>query len=237
VYELSRRALTGAIALICLAVAAPAAAQTADDGKPLFDSRASQPVRPQAPEDPAAIRARDRLSARLGRQGVVQIDGRTGTPRFVGRLDGFLTATSGEDPDRIALDYVRTQRGVFGLSDADLDSLRLVRRYSDRAGTTYLTWAQTWRGLAAFDNGLKAAVAADGRLIAVSGSPLPDLSARTGAPAIGASAALATALGDAGRRGLAPRATPTASRRSAAAMTPGSCCSPTGRATCTWRGG
>jgi extracellular elastinolytic metalloproteinase len=204
---LSRRAPLWALALISLLAAAPAGAQSAGGDKPLFDSRTSDPVRPEAPEDPAAIRARDRLSARLGRHGVLDIDARTGTPRFVGRLDGYLTGPSGADPGQVALDYVRSQPGVFGLSDADVDGLRLVRRYG-AGGTTYLAWAQTWRGLTAFDNGLQAAVSADGRLINVSGSPLPDLGARSNRPRLSAGGALAEALDDAGRRGLAPRATP-----------------------------
>lgn len=177
-----------------------AAAQSHDPGKPLFDSRTREPGRAEAPEDPGAIRARDRLSAQLGRQGVLDVDARTGTPRMVAKLDGFLTGLSGDDPPRIALDYVRAQRGVFSLSDADLDGLRLVRRYRDDAGTTHLEWAQTWRGLAAFDNGLQAAVAADGRLINVSGSPLPGLEARSNEPGLSAGQALAKLLG-----GLAPR--------------------------------
>ena len=198
-----------AATLIAASIAAPASAgaQTADGGRPLFDSRSREPARPEAPDDAAAIRARERLSARLGRQGVVDIDDRTGTPRFVGRLDGYLTGPSGADPEQVVLDYVRAQRGLFGLGEGDLAALRLARRYSDANGTTYLSWAQTWRGLTAFDNGLDAAVSADGRLIKVAGSPLPDLGARSSQPGIGAGAALAEALDDAGARGLAPRAT------------------------------
>jgi hypothetical protein len=190
-----------------IAAPAPAGAQTADGGKPLFDSRDGAPVRVEAPDDAAAIRARERLSARLGRQGVVDIDERTGTPRFVGRLDGYLTGPSTADPEQVVLDYVRGQRAVFGVADGDLAALRLTRRYSDASGITYLSWAQTWRGLSAFDNGLAAVVAADGRLISVAGSPLPDLGARSNEPGIGAGGALAEALDDAGTRGLAPRAT------------------------------
>ena len=198
--SLSRRALAAALALFVLLPAA-AAAQTAAPERPPFDSRTREPVAPAAPDDPAAIRAADRLSARLGRQGVVDVDARTGTPRMVARLDGSLTGASESDPERIVIDYVRAQRGVFALSDDDLAGLRLVRRYTDDAGTTHLEWAQTWHGITAFDNGLQAAVAADGRLINVSGSPLPDLATRSAEPKLTAGQALARALGG----GLAPR--------------------------------
>src|SRR5215213_6477095 len=102
----TRRALGWAFASFMLLVAAPASAQTADEGKPDFDSREHRPIRAAAPESAGAIRARDRLSARLGRQGVVDVDPRTGTPRFVGRLDGFLTGPSATDPAEIVLAYV-----------------------------------------------------------------------------------------------------------------------------------
>ena len=83
-----------------------------------------------------------------------------------------------------------------------------MRRYSDGGGVTYLVWAQTARGLTAFGGGLHAAVAADGRLLTVSGSPVPGLAAAPAPPRLSAGAALAVALGDAGRRGAAPRAQP-----------------------------
>ena len=204
----SRRALAWALAVISLLAAGPAAAQTAGPGKPDFDSRSGQPVRPAAPTDPAGIAARDRLNSQLGRQGILDVDDRTGTPRMIARLDGFLTGPSDDDPAAIVLEYVRAQRGVFGLTEEDLDALRLVKRYTDTDGITHLLWAQTWRGIAAWDNDLRAAVTADGRLINVGGSPVPDLATRTDDPELNASQALSAALGDVGRRGLAPRATP-----------------------------
>ena len=203
----TRRALLWASASLTLLVAAPAAAQTADQGKPDFDSRERVATRPAGPESPAGVRARDRLSARLGRQGVLDVDAHTGTPRFVGRLDGFLTGPSQADPAQIVLDYVRSQRAVFGLSEDDLAALRLTQRRTDQQGTTYLIWAQTWRGLTAWDNELRAAVAADGRLVNVGGSPVPGLSTRTAQPSLPPAQALAKALADVDARGLSPRAT------------------------------
>ena len=109
------------------------------------------PTSPRArkrPSDPAAIRARP-TGCRHGsaRQGVLDIDARTGTPRMVRRLDGFLTGPSGADPERVVLDYVRAQRAVFGLSDDDLAALRARAALHRPAGTTHLLWAQTWRGI------------------------------------------------------------------------------------------
>ena len=198
-----------ALALASMLLAVPASsAQIATEGKPTFDSRERSPVQPAAPESAAAIRARDQLGARLGRQGVVSVDPRTGTPRFVGKLDGALTGVSKSDPERIVLDYVRAERGVFGLSDEDIADLRLVRRYRDARGTTHLLWAQTWRGLIAWDNDLRAAVAADGRLINVGGSPAPGIASRSAVPSLSPSQALSEALDDVGGPRVAPEAMP-----------------------------
>ena len=191
-----------------LLAAAPAGAQTSEPGKRDFDARAGAPARPATPSDAGALAARDRLNAQLGRQGVLDIDPRTGTPRWIGKLDGFLTGPSGDDPADVVLTYVRAQRGVFGLSEEDITALRLVKRYTDVDGITHLIWAQTWRGISAWDNELRASVAANGSLINVGGSTVPGLASRTPKPELDASQALSEALGDVGRRGLAPRPTP-----------------------------
>jgi hypothetical protein len=203
-----RRALGWALAIASLATATPAQAQAEDPGKPDLDVRERTRLRPVVPASAAALRARDRLNARLGRQGVFELDPRTGTPRIVARLDGFLTGPSGADPAQVALGYVRAHRDAFGLSEADIAAFRPSGRYTDTRGITHLTWAQAWRGIDAWQNGLRASVTADGRLINVGGSPVPGLATRTAAPGLTASEALGEALGDAGRRGLAPRATP-----------------------------
>ena len=203
-----RRALGWALAVASLSAATPAQAQVDTPGKAPFDSREDDSARPAVPTDAAALQARNRLSAQLGREGVLDLDERTGTPRLVARLDGFLTGPSGDDPAQVALGYVRDHEDVFGLSAGDLAALRLARRYTDGSGITHLTWAQTWHGIEAWDNDLHASVTADGRLVNVGGSPVPGLGTRTAAPELTASQALGEALGDAGRRGLAPRASP-----------------------------
>ncbi|WP_426566319.1 M36 family metallopeptidase [Angustibacter sp. McL0619] len=117
------------------------------------------------------------LKASLGAQGLVDVDGLTGTPRQVARVDGFLTAPSSAKASDIALGYVRGKSEVFRLSSTDLANLRLSRDYVDIAGTHHLTWVQTSGGLDLYGNGLKANVAKDGRLISVLGSPVPGLAA------------------------------------------------------------
>jgi extracellular elastinolytic metalloproteinase len=117
------------------------------------------------------------LRASLGRQAIFDIDGLTGTPRQVARLDGFLTGPSGKPAKTIALKYVRAHLAAFGLTTADLASFRLQRDYIDIAGLHHLSWLQFAGGVPLFGNGLKANVAPDGRLISVLGSPVAQLAA------------------------------------------------------------
>ena len=154
-------------------------------------------------EPPAAVTG---LRRSLGVQGVVSIDPLTGTPRMVGRLDGFLTSPSRRRPEAIALRYVSAHPGVFGLDRADLATLRLRNVYTDIAGTRHLSWVQYAGGVPVFGNGLKANVAKDGRLVSVTGSPVRDLPAVSATPAISARSARATAIRDVEGRVTSPSA-------------------------------
>ncbi|PZS25601.1 MAG: hypothetical protein DLM59_19915 [Pseudonocardiales bacterium] len=108
----------------------------------------------------------------LGDQAVVDIDGLTGTPRQVARLDGFLTGPSTGRAADIAMGYVRQHVTAFGMSPADLSTLQPSRDYVDVAGIHHVSFAQRIGGLLVFGNGVKANVTRDGRLISVQGSPV-----------------------------------------------------------------
>ena len=170
------RALVSVASL--LALAAPAAADTPERGD--FDARA------RGQERAAGAALRDRL----GRFGLVTGEPRTGTPRAVAKLDGFLTGRSAASAADVALGYVRDREGVFGLDRGDLDTLRLAR--STRAdGVEHLTWEQRYRGIPSADTQLQAAVSASGRLLSVTGAPAPDLAVASIEPAVSAERAYA----------------------------------------------
>jgi extracellular elastinolytic metalloproteinase len=139
-----------------------------------------------------------KLGHQLGLQGAISIDPLTGTPRMVGRLDGFLTGPSAAPASAVALGYVSGHPKVFKLSPRSMAGLRLVRNYVDVAGTHHLGWAQTLHGIPLFGNGLQASVARDGRLINVTGSPVSDLGDVSGSPSLSAAGALAAARADVG---------------------------------------
>jgi extracellular elastinolytic metalloproteinase len=142
--------------------------------------------------------ARRALAARLGTQGVITSDPVTGTIRYVGRLDGFLTGASARPAAVVALGYVREHLTAFGLSRADLRTLSLRRDYVDIDGTHHLSWAQVADGLTVFGNGLKANVAKDGRLINVSGSPVHGLRPNRTDARLTSARAIGAARADAG---------------------------------------
>ncbi|MEN3361355.1 MAG: extracellular elastinolytic metalloproteinase, partial [Mycobacteriales bacterium] len=150
--------------------------------------RARQALRDRAAAAAARPAAKD-LRRSLGNQAVLDMDGVTGTPRQVARLDGFLTGPHRGTPVDIALRYVSQHLVAFGLSQADLATLHLRQDYTDIAGIHHLSFVQTVDGTEVFGNGLKAHVTRDGALISVQGSPV----AGAAAPAVNSRAAVRTA--------------------------------------------
>lgn len=195
-----------AIALLIsgLVVAAPGAAQQQKPlsrapiarikGDGFLDSRAVSAVGVSR----QVADARLALAQGLGSQGVVDADPTTGTLRFVGRLDGFLTGLSAKPAEAVAMDYVRANLAAFGLSRSDLRTFYLRSDYVDIIGTHHLSWVQRIGGVQAFPNGLKANVTREGRLINVSGSPAAGLSAPATSARLDATAAIAAARSAAG---------------------------------------
>ncbi len=117
---------------------------------------------------PATRKLRDSL----GDQALLDMDGTTGTPRLVARLDGFLTGTSRGSASSVTLGYVKAHQAALGLTDRDLQTFHLRRDYVDVSGIHHLSWTQRIGGVEVFGNGLQAAVTGDGRLLSLGGSPV-----------------------------------------------------------------
>ena len=115
-----------------------------------------------------------------------------------GGTNGFLTKPSDERPAALALDYVRDHPSTFGLDLNDLSGLRLVRSYRFGGGATHLQWEQVYRGIPVFGPGLRANVAADGRLINVGEGAAPDPGVKSIGPRLSALDALLAAARSAG---------------------------------------
>ena len=167
-------------------------ARSASPSERTLDSR--RPIASPRTSVAATASARAGLTSSLGRLGVFELDPRTGTPRVIARLDGFLTRPSARPPARVAIDFVADNLDAFGLNPGDLKTLVLVRDYVDIEGTHHLSWIQERHGIRAFDNGLRASVTADGKLVTVSGSPAHGLGDGAAAvPSLSSSAAIGRA--------------------------------------------
>jgi extracellular elastinolytic metalloproteinase len=162
-------------------------------------------------QDPGLERARAAMAGAVGGQVVLSFDP-NGWLHWVARIDGSLTGPSAAAPADIALGFLRTYRRAFGVRHADFATLRFRNDYVDIEGTHHLSWVQRTHGRAFLLVGLKAAVAADGSLLELSG-PLGTGLAVPGHQRIqiGPDAAIADARAAAGAR-------PTAARNDTATM-------------------
>jgi hypothetical protein len=188
--------------------AAPSASERTEH-KPAYDSRTGgTPAAKRALARQAALASKrpatTALRASLGPQTIVDIDGLTGTPRMVVRLDGFLTKRSKAPAARVAMRFVRQHRAAFGLRRADFSTFHLRRNYVDIAGIHHLSWVQRAGGVTLFGNGLQANVTRKGRLLSILGSPVSGLKAvAAGGRVATGSAAIRAARADIGERRLA----------------------------------
>lgn len=198
----------------CLFGATSAHAVTPPDhgGLPNVDHRAAD----AAPVPAAQRSARRALDRSLGKTGEVRTDRASGGIARVGRTDALLTDASSRRPEQVVLDYVREQRAAFGLTKRDMANLRLVARSVSPDGITHLRYNQVLNGVLAFDSGVTGHVTRDGRLITVTGAPVPGAELPSTTPTLSAGASLGRARTAVRTAGLPPRTTgvgPGASRQ------------------------
>jgi extracellular elastinolytic metalloproteinase len=195
------RALTALLALTIAAVAAStASAVTAPRtaARPYFDLRSSTTA--TATSTAGASSARNALRRDLGRGAVVDVDRSTGTTRRIASAGRALTKPASGDRRAIAESWIRGHADVIGLSAQDLDTLELARRTESPGGVLYLSWRQSVRGNPLFDGGLRATVAADGRIVSIGGAPVRGLASAATTPRLDAAEALTRARDDAGAK-------------------------------------
>jgi hypothetical protein len=113
--------------------------------------------------------------AGLGPQAVVDIDPLTGTPRELGRLDGYLSGPHHGSARSVALGFVRAHLDALGLTSRDLSTLVFGKDYVDPLGIHHLSWQQRVDGTPVFGNGLQVNLTRQGRVLSVLGSPVSGL--------------------------------------------------------------
>ena len=164
--------------------------------RPFYDSRAG--AAPSAPAAKAPGRAA--LRADLGRSGVLALNPLTNTPRALLKTSGALTGPSAGSRDGIARRYLRDNASALGLSGGDVAALTLAKRIAAPGGVTILRYRQAYRGIPAFDNGVRVALDRAGRVLGVTGSPQPSLAVDSITPKLSAAAATRALQRSVGRR-------------------------------------
>ncbi|HYY41554.1 MAG TPA: hypothetical protein VE775_02405, partial [Pyrinomonadaceae bacterium] len=82
-------------------------------------------------------------------------------------IDGAaLSAPQTGAPDMVARDFLRQNAALFALSDADVNDLTLVNEDND-AGTTFLSYAQTLKGIKVFEGEVRVVVNGNGEVLSV----------------------------------------------------------------------
>jgi Zn-dependent metalloprotease len=145
----------------------------------------------------AGLRARTIRELRASAEGQVFASVRrsTGVAGFVrvGNNGDLLPSSSTAAPSGKAAGFFRDFGGVFGIRGTS--QLRLTSRFVDALGATHLTYEQSYQGVPVFGGVLKAHVDAAGRLTAVNGVYVPDISMGT-APRLSASQATGRAVAE-----------------------------------------
>src|SRR4051794_1427479 len=195
-------------ALVAPATAGAARSAGNREVRPFFDSREGATATPRSSRGRAALRSS------LGRSGVLKIDPLTNTPRSLMKLKGALTAPAAGSRDAIARSYLRGNASALGLSAADVDSLTLAERENAPGGLTLLRYRQAYKGIPAFDNGVRVAIDRGGRVLSVDGSPRHALSVASVTPRISATDALRALQRSVGlTRGVRVESGPSGARR------------------------
>ena len=95
-------------------------------------------------------------------------------------LDGALSPPAAGDRAAVALDWVRENRGAFGLTAAGVDGLELsARETSPRTGITHLRFRRSDRGIPAFDGGVRVSLDRAGRVLSAIGAPALQVASAT----------------------------------------------------------
>jgi extracellular elastinolytic metalloproteinase len=157
---------------------------------------------PAATAVAAAPDDRNGADADAGRSPVmVEPDPVTGTARSIQRRGGLLTGPSSRSPRRIALGFFRDNATLVGLDPGGLGQLELRRSYTAVDGVRHLVWVQELDGVPVLDRDLRANVTREGRLVNVTGGPVPDPAPTPVEPRLSRVQALRIAARAAGLRG------------------------------------
>jgi extracellular elastinolytic metalloproteinase len=115
----------------------------------------------------------------------------------IAREGRALSKPASGDRRVLAERFIREHTDAIGLSAQDLDTLEVQRRVASPGNVLYLNWRQSVRGIRLFNGGLRAIVAADGRVVSVAGAPVRGLASADTSPGLSSADAVRLAREDA----------------------------------------
>ena len=112
-----------------------------------------------------------------------------------------MTGAAAGDRATVAMRWIDGNRTALGLSAADVSTLTLSDRAVDKgSGFTFLRYRQSFRGIPAFDGGLRVNLDRGGRILNVTGAPIAGLGIPSVTPQLSAADALRALQGNVGVR-------------------------------------
>ncbi len=173
-----------------------------------FDARVAYdvgPARKAAPTQQQRINALRTEIAELD----AFIDPRSGVTRSLYNRTGFLTGPGlGNDAQAIAMDYLRANLDILGLSAADLEAFEVTDAvFAKVTGSTHIYLRQRFGGLPVYNGQLQVNVNRDGRIISVNNAFVANLQAKvpSSTPRLGADLAVVAAFDHLGTPVAAPK--------------------------------
>jgi hypothetical protein len=110
-------------------------------------------------------------------QGAADAQGMQGSSQRSGDVH-FLTGPNAGKPMDIALGYIRQNLAAYGLTQSDYAGLKVTDQYrSEDTGVTHIYMRQTFEGIELYNGNLNINVAADGSVINMGNSFVPNLQA------------------------------------------------------------
>ena len=175
-----------------------------------FDARVDHNAEATLEPPAEQVRAIDELRAQVPSL-AASFDSATGVTRSLYNQVGYLTdgPLTEAAPLDLALDFVRGNLELFGITEADLNDYEITDSvYSKVSGATHLYLRQTYKGLPVYNGQLQVNVNRDGRLISVNNAFMPSLAAsiNSDVPGLDAAQAVSRALEHLGQRGRIPTA-------------------------------
>jgi extracellular elastinolytic metalloproteinase len=134
-----------------------------------FDVRSDDPF--VKPTD-GQLEAADLLIQSAGSGLKINWDSTFGTPSIIVKEKGYLSEKTEGDTETIARNWLKDNAALFGLTAANIDTLKIRRNYAvNETGLHPVTFQQTFNGVESVYGGrVIVAVAKDGRILSVSGN-------------------------------------------------------------------